>query len=83
MSKAETQFVYVTYIVATRDAVWQALTDPEVTKRYWIHANISDWKPGSVWEHQRIDGSGAADVVGHVIENVPEERLVFSWAAPG
>lgn len=83
MSKAETQFVYVTYIVATRDAVWRALTDPEITKRYWIHANVSDWKPGSAWEHQRIDGSGVADVVGYVIENVPEERLVFSWAAPG
>gem|GEM_PF-4812317 len=30
-----TEFVYTTYVRATPDEVWRALTDPEVTSRYW------------------------------------------------
>ena len=44
--------------------VWEALTDSDLTAQYWGHSNVSDWRPGSRWEHQRTDGSGIADVVG-------------------
>ena len=44
--------------------MWQALTDADLTARYWGHANVSDWQPGSTWEHRRVDGSGHVDVVG-------------------
>ena len=27
--------------------MWQALTDADLTARYWGHANVSDWQPGS------------------------------------
>ena len=60
-------YVYVTYIRATAEQVWEALTDADLTARYWGHANVSDWQPGSPWEHRRTDGSGAVDVVGKVI----------------
>ena len=43
-------FVYVTYIRATAEQVWQALTDADLTARYWGHANVSDWQPGSPWD---------------------------------
>ncbi|MDT0448581.1 ArsR/SmtB family transcription factor [Streptomyces hesseae] len=76
------QFVYTTYIEATPDKVWEALTDPEMTAAYWGHSNISDWQPGSAWEHRRTDGSGIADVVGTAVEAVPAERLVITWAGP-
>ena len=56
------QFVYVTYIMTTPEKVWNALTDAELTRQYWIHSNVSDWKVGSRWSHQRPDGT--ADVVG-------------------
>ncbi len=59
-------FVYVIYIRSTPEAVWDALTDAELTAAYWGHSNVSDWKPGSRWEHVRTDGSGIADVVGEV-----------------
>jgi DNA-binding transcriptional ArsR family regulator/uncharacterized protein YndB with AHSA1/START domain len=72
-------YVYVTYIEATPEAVWHALTDADTTAAYWGHANVSDWKVGSRWEHQRLDGSGVADVVGHVVEAVPPTRLVTTW----
>ncbi|MGC7299577.1 SRPBCC domain-containing protein, partial [Mycobacteroides abscessus subsp. massiliense] len=56
-------FVYTTYINSTPERVWQAITDPELSGQYWGHANVSDWQEGSRWEHQRVDGSGIADVV--------------------
>lgn len=72
-------YVYVTYIRATSEQVWQALTDAELTARYWGHANVSDWKPGSAWEHRRADGSGVVDVVGTVLESEPPTRLVVTF----
>lgn len=76
-------FVYVTYIESTPEKVWHALTDADVTGRYWGHHNVSDWQVGSRWEHQRTDGSGTADVVGTVVESVAPTRLVTTWASPG
>jgi uncharacterized protein YndB with AHSA1/START domain len=78
----KSKFVYVTYIASTPDNVWQALTDSEITKEYWTRSNVSDWKVGSRWEHQRADGSKVADIVGKVIENDRPRRLVISWASP-
>lgn len=72
-------YVYATYIHATAEQVWQALTDADLTAQYWNHANVSDWQPGSTWEHRRIDGSGAVDVVGRVIESEPPTRLVITF----
>src|ERR1700738_5432443 len=78
-------FVYVTYIRTTPEKVWDAITDFKITGQYWgggCHVNVSDWKVGSKWEHQRNDGSGVADIVGSVIESNRPGRLVISWAAP-
>jgi uncharacterized protein YndB with AHSA1/START domain/DNA-binding transcriptional ArsR family regulator len=76
-------FVYVTYIDATPEKVWEALTDADLTAQYWGHANVSDWQVGSGWEHRRTDGSAVADVVGTVLESDPPHRLVTTWALPG
>jgi len=72
-------FVYVTYIESTPELVWEALTDADITARYWGHSNVSDWQPGSAWQHVRTDGSGIADVVGTVVESDPPRRLVTTW----
>lgn len=72
-------YVYVTYIRATPQQVWKALTDADVTAQYWGHANVSDWVPGSRWEHRRGDESGIVDVVGSVIEAVPPSKLVITF----
>ncbi|MEU1388539.1 MULTISPECIES: SRPBCC family protein [unclassified Nonomuraea] len=77
-------YVYVTYIRASAEQVWRALTDADLTARYWGHRNISDWRPGSPWEHRRVDGSDAIDVTGEVIEAEPPARLVVTFDdAPG
>jgi uncharacterized protein YndB with AHSA1/START domain/DNA-binding transcriptional ArsR family regulator len=72
-------YVYVTYIHADARQVWRALTDADLTAQYWGHANVSDWQPGSAWEHRRVDGSGHVDVVGRVIEAEPPTRLVITF----
>ena len=77
-------YVYVTYIRASAEQVWQALTDADLTARYWGHANVSDWQPGSAWEHRRVNGSGAVDVVGEVMKAEPPTRLVITFEdSPG
>jgi uncharacterized protein YndB with AHSA1/START domain/DNA-binding transcriptional ArsR family regulator len=77
------EYVYVTYIHTTPEQVWHALTDADLTASYWGHSNVSDWQPGSRWEHQRADGSGIADVVGTVVATDPPRRLVMTFESPG
>jgi uncharacterized protein YndB with AHSA1/START domain len=83
-------YVYVTYIATTPQKAWQALVDTDLMREWWVdpvagcsRMNVSDWKPGSRWEHQRADGSATVDIVGKVIETTPPHRLVFTWARPG
>ena len=78
----KTQFVYVTYIAATPERVFAALTDAEFTRQYWEAENVSDWHVGSVWEHRRTDASRTVAMVGKVLENAPPCRLVVTWAVP-
>lgn len=82
MTESVPTYVYVTYIRAGAEQVWHALTDADLTARYWGHANVSDWRPGSRWEHRRPDGSGAVDVAGRVLEADPPRRLVITFGAP-
>ncbi len=79
MTKSD--FVYVTYIAAGQQKIWDAIIKPEFTRQYWGHDNVSDWKPGSAWEHREADG-GATRIVGKVVEFQPPRRLVMTWAAP-
>jgi uncharacterized protein YndB with AHSA1/START domain len=72
------QFVYVTYILTTPEKVWTALTDAELTAKYWERSNVSDWKVGSPWSHGFA--GEAPDVVGEVLEVDPPRRLVTSWS---
>ena len=77
---SDEKFVYVIYIAATPEKVWKALLDGEMTRRYWGRENVSDWKPGSKWEHRRFDDARTVDLVGLVVECDPPRRLVLTWA---
>ena len=80
MSKEKTSFVYVTYIRSTPEKVFEAITKPEIARRYWGHENVSDWKPGSTWEHVRANEQRTVELVGKVVEIAPPTRLVITWA---
>lgn len=83
MSREEkTSFVYVTYIRSTPEKVFEAITKPEVARRYWGHENVSDWKPGSTWQHVRDNEQRTVQLVGKVVEVSPPTRLVITWASP-
>jgi uncharacterized protein YndB with AHSA1/START domain len=76
-------FIYVTYINSTPGRVWQAMTDPAFTRKYWVnHRNASDWKVGSEWRHEDYDDASLVDIVGHVVESSPPSHLVLTWASP-
>lgn len=75
------QFVYVTYISSTPEKVFDALITPEMTRKYWAHLNVSDWKVGSQWKHENAE-NGNTDLVGKVLESDRPKRLVISWASP-
>jgi uncharacterized protein YndB with AHSA1/START domain len=79
--KDQAEFVYVTYIAATPEKVFDALIAPEMTRKYWAHLNVSDWKVGSAWKHEDPEG-GATHLVGKVLEMDRPRRLVVSWAFP-
>jgi uncharacterized protein YndB with AHSA1/START domain/DNA-binding transcriptional ArsR family regulator len=73
-------FVYTTYIRTTPEQLWQALTEPAFTERYWDITFDSDWQAGSAmtW-HQR--GVTIADPEQVVVEADPPRRLSYTWHA--
>lgn len=71
-------FVYTTYIHTTPERLWQALTDPAFTERYWGLAFESDWSTGStITLHQW--GVAIADPEQVILESEPYSRLSYSW----
>lgn len=74
-------FEYVTYLRATPEQVWDALTDPDLTALYWAHRNVSDWTPGATWEHRRLD-DGVAEAGGRVLEAERPRLLRMTFGDP-
>jgi uncharacterized protein YndB with AHSA1/START domain len=80
MNQEKISFVYVTYIRSTPEKVFEAITKPEIARRYWGHENVSDWKPGSSWQHVRANEQRTVELVGKVVETTPPARLVITSA---
>ncbi|MEV0612056.1 metalloregulator ArsR/SmtB family transcription factor [Nonomuraea sp. NPDC050404] len=74
-------FVYTTFIKTTPERLWQALTDPAFTSRYWGVTFETDWRPGSamVWNE---GGSRTEDPAQVVLEAEPHRRLSYAWHTP-
>ncbi len=70
--------VYQTFIRASADQVWRAITDPDFTTRYFHRTAFeSTLEPGSPYRMILPDGSDA--VVGAIEEIEPNKRLVMTW----
>jgi uncharacterized protein YndB with AHSA1/START domain len=78
MSKPE--FVYTTYIASTPEKVFAALTDAQMSERYW-HGNsvVSDWNVGSPFTLRLARHD--SDITGKVLEYDPPCRLAYSFLA--
>ena len=74
----KSQFVYVAYIRTTPEKLWQALTDPEFTKQFWVETwQGSEWKSGASWKLMIPDGRVGDS--GEIVEIDPPRRLVLKW----
>ena len=70
--------VYRVFIRAPRQKVWDAITQPDFTRRYFYDSRAT--RPWKVGETQLFaDGTGRLLVEGEVIEFDPPRRLVHSW----
>ena len=74
-----TRLVYRTYIRATPERVWQALVDPEFTRRYF-HGTAFDSPPVAGQPYRTsIVAAGAPAVDGMIEECDAPRRLVMTW----
>lgn len=72
------EFVYTTYIVASPENVWHALTDQEFTKRYWHGTEVrSTWKVGATVD--LVDPNGNVATTGKVLAYDPPRLLSYTW----
>ena len=72
------RFVYVTYIRASPEKVWDALLQPEFTRQYWFGVAMqSEWKKGAPW--QLVYADGRVSDTGEVLEIEKPKRLVIKW----
>ncbi len=81
-----TTFVYSTYIQATPERVWQGLTDPAFTTRYWRHPKAggvsmtTPWKKGEAYDMVYDQGGLViSDPEQVVLEADPYRRLAYTW----
>ncbi|WP_102275233.1 SRPBCC family protein [Cytobacillus massiliigabonensis] len=70
-------FVYVTYIATTPENLWRALTEGEITEKYFFGSKIeSKWQEGSEVTYSR---NGAVCDYGTILIYEPEHMLSFTW----
>ena len=76
---APPRFVHTTYIKASPERIWQALTDSSFTLRYYYNSTVeSDWAVGSQYLF-RTQGNPAIE--GEVLEADRPRRLAMTFHA--
>jgi uncharacterized protein YndB with AHSA1/START domain/DNA-binding transcriptional ArsR family regulator len=72
--------VYQTYIRASIQDVWRAITDGDLTVQYFYETRVtSEWTPGASIRYDGADGVVAAD--GTIIDIDPPRRLEMEFHA--
>jgi uncharacterized protein YndB with AHSA1/START domain len=79
--ESQMEKVYEIYIRTTPERLWEAITDPDIRKKYNFGAGVtSDWKVGS---HLQMGAPGVDQLLGEgeVLEVDPPRRLVHTMTA--
>ena len=77
----QTTQVYAVFIRATPEEVWDAITKPEFTTKYFYGSSVeSTWEPEAPLEGWTADHSMQL-VDGKVLEADPPRRLQHTWRA--
>jgi uncharacterized protein YndB with AHSA1/START domain len=71
-------FVYVTYIATTPEKLWEALTDPSFTVRYWFGFRV-DARGKAGARMTAVNPSGVLVHDDAILESDPPRRLVYEW----
>src|SRR5437879_2051183 len=78
---ATTMQVYQVFIKATPERIWEAITKPEFTSKYF-HGSLVDstFEPGAAYRGWSPDRTQQW-VDGHEVVAAPPRRLVHTWRA--
>lgn len=83
--EATMEKVFEIYIKTTPERLWQAITDPEMRRKYTFGVDVqSDWKPGSSYQGTTGNTTIAPNMPifeGENLEVDPPRRLVQSFRA--
>lgn len=72
------QHVFNTIIQTTNEKLWDALTNPEVTRHYFLGLRVqSDWQIGSPIVH--LNDAEEDICEGTIVECVPPTRIVYTF----
>ena len=71
--------VFQVYIRTQPEALWQAITNPEFTQRFFFETRLAaELRQGAPLQYWSRDGKLAVE--GEVLEVDPPRRLVTTWA---
>jgi uncharacterized protein YndB with AHSA1/START domain len=71
--------VYAVFIKATPEQIWQGITDPDFTEKYFYGSRAKfDLRPGGTFNGVSGDESQVL-VDGEVLESDPPRRLIHTW----
>ncbi len=82
IDKFKPNTVYVTYIAATPEKVWQALTDPAFSAQYFFGFKV-DVEPRTGGAFLLRYPDGRVHISGTVIEWSPPRRFACTWLVEG
>lgn len=72
--------VYTAYINAGLDEVWTAMTDPDMTEKYFYGTRVeSDWEVGSAINYRYASGDLASE--GEILSIDAPKRIEFTFQA--
>jgi uncharacterized protein YndB with AHSA1/START domain len=75
---AESRFLYLTYIRAPAQTVWDALTDPAQNKLFWSgYHQQSSWQVGAAFAI--VGAEGQAWDTGKVLAFDPPKHFAVTW----